>query len=300
MPPTDPLSKFSHELKGCGPVALTADEDRDQWDSVVLDRVGPAAGPAARPRKLRRPSGTVRRHLDGGHTVWRGPRGLGVSDAVGRPLAGPCPKKRARTFGPGPRVPPGSYPSTPRNRTSSRRRLGPDCPWARGTERTDYLSKPSGHFTCQQQEPSAPYGAGLAGLACCYAAAYCEGAGTRCFAGDSRSWAFGHPRIPVPHGNLPAQKGGAMATSNRMICPFCSRPIVLGAYTIMGHGEMAHAECRKSANTWPEGTRHLVCLNCGRAFPSDSKAQRLCKACRRGPEGTVRPVTLANEPTPPS
>lgn len=69
------------------------------------------------------------------------------------------------------------------------------------------------------------------------------------------------------------------------ICRVCSRPIVLGAYTILGHGEMAHLRCQafaRSVNTWPDGIRHLVCLNCGRAFESDSKAQRLCRACRAG------------------
>ena len=33
-------------------------------------------------------------------------------------------------------------------------------------------------------------------------------------------------------------------------------------------------------NRWPEGIRRLLCLNCSRGFPSESKMQRLCKACR--------------------
>lgn len=73
-----------------------------------------------------------------------------------------------------------------------------------------------------------------------------------------------------------------MATLNPM-CLICSRPILFGAYNILSHGEMAHLTCqgsRRSANTWPEGIRHLLCLKCGRAFESDSKAQRLCRACR--------------------
>jgi hypothetical protein len=36
----------------------------------------------------------------------------------------------------------------------------------------------------------------------------------------------------------------------------------------------------RSINTWPEGVRRMLCLNCDRTFESDSKAQRLCRACR--------------------
>jgi hypothetical protein len=49
------------------------------------------------------------------------------------------------------------------------------------------------------------------------------------------------------------------------------------------HGEMAHLKCPTSpasGNRWPEGVRQLVCLNCSRRFPSESKMQRLCRACR--------------------
>ena len=75
-----------------------------------------------------------------------------------------------------------------------------------------------------------------------------------------------------------------MATLTPM-CAICSRPILFGRYHILNRGEMAHLTCpgsRPSANTWPEGIRYLVCLNCGRPFESDSKAQRLCRACRQG------------------
>ena len=41
-------------------------------------------------------------------------------------------------------------------------------------------------------------------------------------------------------------------------------------------------------NTWPGGMRELLCLNCGRAFESDSKAQRLCRRCRVGSDFTLR------------
>ena len=75
-----------------------------------------------------------------------------------------------------------------------------------------------------------------------------------------------------------------MATPSPM-CPICSHPIMLGACGIWKHGEMAHLKCLDSlhsVNTWPEGMRPLLCLNCGRAFQSGSKAQRLCGACRSG------------------
>jgi len=73
-----------------------------------------------------------------------------------------------------------------------------------------------------------------------------------------------------------------MATPNPM-CPICSGPMALGAYRILEHGEMAHLKCRAflhSVNRWPGGMRLVLCLSCGRAFESDSKAQRICKACR--------------------
>jgi hypothetical protein len=73
-----------------------------------------------------------------------------------------------------------------------------------------------------------------------------------------------------------------MATPSPM-CPICSDPMVLGAYRVLEQGEMVHLKCRASfhsVNRWPEGIRHVLCLGCGRAFESDSKAQRSCKACR--------------------
>jgi hypothetical protein len=73
-----------------------------------------------------------------------------------------------------------------------------------------------------------------------------------------------------------------MATSNPT-CPVCSYPMLLGAYRILDHGEMAHLKCwasPDSVNRWPEAVRHLLCLSCGRAFESDSKVHRTCRACR--------------------
>jgi hypothetical protein len=65
-------------------------------------------------------------------------------------------------------------------------------------------------------------------------------------------------------------------------CRMCARPIAAGA--------AAHLACRErpdSLNDWPDGSRQLSCLDCDRPFRSDSKAQRLCHACRagRGPSG---------------
>jgi hypothetical protein len=66
-------------------------------------------------------------------------------------------------------------------------------------------------------------------------------------------------------------------------CPLCSHPMLAGAYSILNHGEMAHTKCPvspSSVNRWPEGIRQLLCLNCSRIFPSESKMQRLCRVCR--------------------
>jgi hypothetical protein len=73
-------------------------------------------------------------------------------------------------------------------------------------------------------------------------------------------------------------------------CAICSRPILFGGYHILSHGEMAHLTYQgshRSANAWPDGIRHLVCLNCSRVFESDSKAQRLCRACRQRALGAL-------------
>lgn len=72
-------------------------------------------------------------------------------------------------------------------------------------------------------------------------------------------------------------------TTPNPLCPICSGPLLLGAYRMLEHGEIAHLNCRaspQSTNQWPEGIRHLLCLTCGRVFESDSKVQRLCRACR--------------------
>jgi hypothetical protein len=66
-------------------------------------------------------------------------------------------------------------------------------------------------------------------------------------------------------------------------CPLCSRPVLAGGYSVLNHGEVAHLKCPApppSINRWPEGIRRLLCLNCSRIFPSESKMERLCKSCR--------------------
>lgn len=60
-------------------------------------------------------------------------------------------------------------------------------------------------------------------------------------------------------------------------CRMCARPIAAGP--------AAHLGCRElpeSLNDWPDGSRQLSCLDCDRPFRSNSKAQRLCHACRTG------------------
>jgi DNA-directed RNA polymerase subunit RPC12/RpoP len=67
------------------------------------------------------------------------------------------------------------------------------------------------------------------------------------------------------------------------MCPKCSRPILLSVPGSSPSSQLAHLKCQetpRSANTWPGGMRHVLCLNCGRDFESTSKAQRLCRACR--------------------
>jgi hypothetical protein len=66
-------------------------------------------------------------------------------------------------------------------------------------------------------------------------------------------------------------------------CPLCSHPVLVSDYSISDRGEMVHVKCPRSpasGNRWPEGIRQLLCLNCSRIFQSESKMQRLCRACR--------------------
>ena len=71
--------------------------------------------------------------------------------------------------------------------------------------------------------------------------------------------------------------GGEATITEITWCRMCARPIVAGT--------TAHLSCQElpeSLNEWPDGSRQLRCLDCDRPFRSDSKAQRLCHACRSG------------------
>lgn len=70
---------------------------------------------------------TVRRHLDGRHSVWRGTQCLGHYDAAGRPLDGPRPPSARAHLAQAPRSRRRPYLHTPRNRPAPRRR-GPRLP----------------------------------------------------------------------------------------------------------------------------------------------------------------------------
>jgi hypothetical protein len=86
--------------------------------------------------------------------------------------------------------------------------------------------------------------------------------------------------------NDPGRKRESVSTSSS-VCAVCGRAILPGMDTVLRRREMVHLECPES-NTWPGGMRELLCLNCGRAFESDSKAQRLCRRCRVGSDFTLR------------
>jgi hypothetical protein len=90
---------------------------------------------------------TVRRHLEGRHSVWRGTQCLGHYDATGQPLDGPRPKNARAHLPQEPRSRRRPYLDIPR--TGDRR--GPRLPTGPRADRTDHVPKPSGHFTCHQQ-----------------------------------------------------------------------------------------------------------------------------------------------------
>ena len=56
-------------------------------------------------------------------------------------------------------------------------------------------------------------------------------------------------------------------------CPLCSHPMLVGAYSMLNHGDGAHQVPGISVlvNRWPEGIRQLLCLNCSRVFPSNRR-----------------------------
>jgi transposase len=147
-PPADPASAFVP----AGPVDLDqilCHEDVrvvGQDNVVVFDRLPLQLAKQPGRRSCAGLRVTVRRHLSGVHTVWRGPQCLGLYDAHGQPQPGPRPRPprrpparprlsaapRPMTAGPqrlqdrelGGR----RYSRTPRTAASSRRRPGPRLP----------------------------------------------------------------------------------------------------------------------------------------------------------------------------
>src|SRR5207249_10052384 len=93
---------------------------------------------------------TVRRDVHGMISVWHGARCFGRYDGQGRPLALDQPKNARAHLPQDRRSITISSPGIPRLRRTPSADAAHDCPPASVTERTDHLSKPSGHFTCQQ------------------------------------------------------------------------------------------------------------------------------------------------------
>lgn len=93
-PPTDPAPAFvalgAADLDGI----LCHEDERTVGLDNVVGLEGVALQLAKQPgrRTCARLRVTVRRHLDGRHSVWRGTQCLGHYDATGRPLDGPRPK----------------------------------------------------------------------------------------------------------------------------------------------------------------------------------------------------------------
>jgi hypothetical protein len=148
-PPTDPASAFVPLEDGVALDPLLAEDgERLVGRDNVVSFEGVALQLAKQPGR-RSCAGlrvTVRRHLTGEHTVWRGPQCLGRYDAQGRPQPGPRPRPpkplraHRRLCAPSPSTKRGPhslqehewrghpYPDTPRTPTCERRRLGPRLP----------------------------------------------------------------------------------------------------------------------------------------------------------------------------
>ncbi len=148
-PPADPASAFV-PLGDAGDLdqLLAEDGERLVGRDNVVSFAGVALQVAKQPGR-RSCAGlrvTVRRHLTGEHTVWRGPQCLGRYDAHGRPLEGPRPPRlkplqrrprplpasrpkntRAHLASAGPRTR-GPLSPHPPNRATPRRRRGPRLP----------------------------------------------------------------------------------------------------------------------------------------------------------------------------
>jgi hypothetical protein len=114
-PPADPASAFAP----LGAVDLDAllcqEEERTVGPDnvVVLDCVALQVAKQPGRRSCAGLRVTVRRHLSGTHTVWRGPQCLGHYDAQGQPLAGPRPRL-PKPLRPPQRRPPAARPKNAR------------------------------------------------------------------------------------------------------------------------------------------------------------------------------------------
>ncbi|MGH7535771.1 MAG: ISNCY family transposase, partial [Gemmatimonadales bacterium] len=147
-PPADPASAFVPLGSADLTQILCHEEERTvgQDNTVVLDGVVLQLAKQPGRRTCAGLRVTVRRHLDGRHTLWRGPQGLGHYDAQGHPTPAPphrAPRRSAgfialrRRLRPNIRAPhlaqdrrsrPRQYPGTPPNRTSRRARAASPLP----------------------------------------------------------------------------------------------------------------------------------------------------------------------------
>jgi len=125
-PPADPTSAFV-PLHGVDlDTILCEQEERTvgQDNVVVLDRVALQLAKQPGRRTCAGLRVTVRRHLDGRHSVWRGTQCFGHYDATGQPLAGPRPKNARAHLPQEPRSRRRPYLAIPQ----TRRRRGPRFP----------------------------------------------------------------------------------------------------------------------------------------------------------------------------
>ena len=125
-PPADPTSAFV-PLHGVDlDTILCEQEERTvgQDNVVVLDRVALQLAKQPGRRTCAGLRVTVRRHLDGCHSVWRGTQCFGHYDATGQPLAGSRPKNARAHLPQEPRSRRRPYLAIPQ----TRRRRGPRFP----------------------------------------------------------------------------------------------------------------------------------------------------------------------------
>ena len=145
-PPADPTSAFV-PLHGVDlDTILCEHEERTvgQDNVVTFDELALQVAKQPGRRTCAGLRVTVRRDVHGRLSVWHGARCFGRYDGHGRLLPLDRPEERPRPFGPGSTIaptpdaqhPPGEAPDRP-----------PPADGGLGPERTDHVSKPSGHFT---------------------------------------------------------------------------------------------------------------------------------------------------------